>query len=194
MQTKLHVNLVEGLIDVEGDEKFVREIYNDFKNDLRAFGKQSLGAVLEKKQKPEKETSKRETKRKARRTKTTAKKTDDEGKSKAPAYRPSLVKDLNLSGLSEFYTQFAPKNNAEKILIFVKFLENERQISPCTADQIYTCYRTLKQTVPQHFRQVITNTSGREYGYLEYNSVDDLKVSIIGQNHFDQGLVRAGDE
>ena len=76
----------------------------------------------------------------------------------------------------------------------MKFLEEKCEISPCTADQIYTCYRTLKQTVPQHFRQVIINASGGNYGYIEYASVDDIGVSIIGQNHFDKGLARAGDE
>lgn len=32
--TKLHINLAQGLVEIEGDEKLVREIYADFKPQL----------------------------------------------------------------------------------------------------------------------------------------------------------------
>lgn len=43
MNTKLHINISQGLIEVEGEEKFVREIYNDFKSDIaKQFGKTTV--------------------------------------------------------------------------------------------------------------------------------------------------------
>src|SRR5437870_497843 len=39
MTSKLHINLQEGRIEVDGSEEFVREIYQDFKE---SFTKQSL--------------------------------------------------------------------------------------------------------------------------------------------------------
>ena len=34
MSTKLTINLRDGILDVEGSEEFVREIYGDFKSEV----------------------------------------------------------------------------------------------------------------------------------------------------------------
>lgn len=34
MQTKIHINLTQGILEVEGESDFVRDIYNDFKSEL----------------------------------------------------------------------------------------------------------------------------------------------------------------
>lgn len=191
MQSRLHIDLYRGIIDVEGEESFVREIYADYKDRLKDLA--DVGAP--KAPEPIAELAGEKIKSKPRRAATKkSPKTKTDGEAKASAYRPALTKDLDTSGLAAFYKQFSPKNNAEKILVFVKFLEEKLDISPCSADQIYTCYRSLKQSVPQHFRQVIVNTSGRDYGYIEYGGIDEITASIIGQNYFDDGLVRASDE
>ena len=38
MSTKLHINLSQGILDVEGEESFVKSIYDDFRIEaLRSF-------------------------------------------------------------------------------------------------------------------------------------------------------------
>lgn len=193
MNTKLHLNLLQGIVEVEGEESFVRQIYYDYKDRLRDFSRASSSPDERPKTDEAKGNPKsKSTTRRSATQKPSKKRTDSEAKT--PAYRPALDKDLDTSGLVDFYEQFSPKNNAEKILVLAKFLEENLDISPCNADQIYTCYRILKQPVPQYFRQVIINTSGRDYGFIEYGGIDDIKVSIIGQNHIDDGLARKGDE
>ena len=34
MQTKLHINLIQGVVDAEGDQAFVSKVYEDFKEIL----------------------------------------------------------------------------------------------------------------------------------------------------------------
>ena len=38
MVAKLHINLSQGVLELEGDPEFVREIYSDFKDQLSHTG------------------------------------------------------------------------------------------------------------------------------------------------------------
>jgi hypothetical protein len=141
LTVKLHINISQGLIEVEGDADFVREIYADYRDQLlngermapiSAPPKQGAGTEADDSANPRPKPRHRAApKRKAV--------GDDQGP-KVIADQPKLDKNLDTSGLPAFFGQFEAKNNAEKILIFLKFMNDELQIVPPNTDQFYTCF------------------------------------------------------
>ena len=191
MPTKLHIDLSRGVIDVEGNESFVKSIYDDFREEaLKNFSPST---------KPDQTTPPPSQapagggaggkSKKAKANKTLG------GKTKSSDYKPKFKSDMDLSGVSDFYDQYLPKNHSEKILIFAQFLEKELKITPLTADDIYSCYFTLQHKIdtPQAFAQTLRNARTLK-GYLNFTSIKDISVSIAGGNHFNRGLKKnSGD-
>jgi len=186
MVTKLHINAAQGIIDVEGDIEFVKLVYSDFKDKIDALltnpptSKDNAQVPevtpAETKIKPQKQSKRiRPAKRNS---------TDLSGKKAAvPAYKPTLDTSAPLEGLAEFYKEYTPKNNSERILLFCKFLQNSG-ITSCTADQIYTCFmKTDPKNLPKAYSQAIIDTRGRGRGYIEYKSLDSISVSHLGEHH-----------
>lgn len=191
MQTKLHINVSQGIIDIEGDIDLVREIYADFKDRLL----DGLDIVHETPTQngSSEQGNKTSPKRKKRTSSKRAVQTDNSDSGIDPDH-PKLDKDLDLSGLRAFYDQFEPKNNAEKILIFAKFLIDTLKQSKPNTDQFYTCFIELDEMIPSAFAQAFRNTHGRKYGYIEYKSATDISVPIKGTNHYTSGIKRKGTE
>ena len=193
MASKLHINVAQGIIDVEGDEDLVREIYSDFRERiLENFASGQEETVSDKggAGKPENGSEDSGSRRTptTRRRRTRRRKEAEGSTTGAPdAYVPTLLKDLPLSGLKEFYEQFEPRNHPEKILIFAKFLQDQGH-DTCTADQIYTCYATLKERLPKVYLQAFRDAHGRRRGYIDYESPDSIRVTHIGENHFNHEL------
>ncbi|OJW56629.1 MAG: hypothetical protein BGO57_12050 [Sphingomonadales bacterium 63-6] len=192
MITKLHINISQGVIDIEGDPELVREIYADFKVQLlngvkfvqpapamtsaaSTAGNGDEGASPAPKQKVK------------RRIAAKKKSNGDEGGSGVFADSPKLDKNLDTSGLGIFYGQFAPKNNAEKILIFLKFLTEALQIESPNTDQVYTCFKATGDKIPKAFAQAFYDTSSK-LGYIDFRSATDLPITIAGDNHFNHTL------
>ncbi len=105
-----------------------------------------------------------------------------------------MDKDLDTSGLSAFYGQFQAKNHPEKILIFLKFLEEESGIESPNTDQVYTCYEVSNERVPKAFAQAFHDASGRKFGFIDYTSPTELSVTVLGNNHFKHDLKRKSTE
>lgn len=188
MATKLHVNIATGVVEVEGDEALVRLVYEDFKKGLLSNAAPAASAERA----AEREEPLREEKpaRRARRPKANG----DNGKAKVE-YTPAFKKELDLAKLDDFYSQFAPKNHSEKILIFATFLRDVLKIEPCSADDIFTCYKWLKSKtqIPIAFVQAFRDAQHR-VNVIEFNSPTDIKVSIAGLNYFERTLARAKAE
>jgi len=91
------------------------------------------------------------------------------------ADHPKLDKNLDTSGLPTFYGQFEAKNNAEKILIFLKFMNDELQIKPPNTDQFYTCFEKVDERVPRAFAQAFRDASSKS-GYIDYKSPTDRSL------------------
>ena len=191
MQTKLHINLSKGIVDVEGDVDLVREVYSDFKDRLLA----NLTPTTEtpKSDGHAEESKKVSAKRKRRSSPRKVAKADGVDGGIDP-HNPKLDKDLDLSELPAFFGRFEPKNNAEKILIFAKFLIEELDIESPNTDQFYTCFVELKEKIPAAFDQAFRDTHGRAYGYIEYKSATEISVPIMGTNHFNDGIKRKDAE
>ena len=188
MHTKLHINLLQGVVDVEGDPELVREVYADFKKKLlNGMGcssppEDATSAEPAMKTKPKR--------RSAARKKTTT----EESGSSINADSPKMDKDLDTSGLAAFYGQFEAKNNSEKILIFLKFLRDKLGIESPNTDQVYTCYEAVNERVPKVFAQAFRDASGRKFGYIDYKSPTELLVTTIGNNHFKLDLKKKSAE
>ena len=195
MTTKLHIDLSQGIIDIEGEPELVRDIYADFKVLLLSGVKfsQASPAAAPAAAPAENgdETAPSVPKTKAKRRVAAKKKANgEEGGSGVVADSPKLDKNLDTSGLVAFYGQFAPKNNAEKILIFLNFITESLHIENPNTDQVYTCFKATGNKIPKAFAQAFYDTSNK-LGYIDFRSPEDLPITIVGDNHFNYTLKKA---
>lgn len=199
MTAKLHINISQGIIDIEGDPALVREIYLDFKDQLMAgvkMGQQSATPTPAPAKPAENGdvTSEASPKPRAKRRASGKKKAaSDEGSSGVIADSPKLDKNLDTSGLGAFYGVYAPKNNAEKILIFLKFITDKLSVASPNTDQVYTCFKATGDKIPKAFAQAFYDTSSK-LGYIDFRSATDLPITIAGDNHFNHTLKKKAAE
>lgn len=182
-------------MEVEGDLDLVREIYRDLKDHLLNGAPQAdqtkprAAAAIE-----AAAVSKPDAKLKTKRRTASRKKAEsDGGSSGVVADAPKLDKNLDTSKLGPFYGQFAPKNNAEKILIFLKFVTEELGDDHANTDQVYTCFKRTGEKIPKAFAQAFYDTSSK-LGYIDFRSATDIAITIAGDNHFNLGLKKKGGE
>lgn len=185
MQTKIHINIPSGIVEVEGEENFVLSVYSEFKELLIKKFQETHGISF--KNEDNLQSNKGEKKRRV------SKKTNrnsDNSNQKVKQYSPTLDKTLDLSLLPEFFGKYIAKSHPEKILLFAVFLREKLNISPCTADQLYSCYIKLKERLPKVFLQAIRDTHGKKNGFVDYKAVDDIFITTIGENYFNHDLPR----
>ncbi|AUQ75284.1 hypothetical protein [Phaeobacter piscinae] len=183
MQTKLHINLSQGIIDVEGDVELVKAIYEDFKDRLATQTKPASN------HEPTGNRTDDEAQQSTKRTKSSRK--PSTSKRSKPAEinmginpdSPKFDKNLDTKDLKEFYEGYNPSSAPEKILIFLKFLTDKLEIESPNTDQVYTCFSAVKEKVPAAFAQAFRDTSSKK-GFIDYNSATDIRVTIAGNNHF----------
>jgi sulfite reductase alpha subunit-like flavoprotein len=194
MTAKLHINMAQGIVDVEGDVEFVRKVYEDFKDRLLSSG---FSADPDDEEKPKAKTQPIKTTNKPKskpRKPSPSKAKNSSSETGTNPDSPTLDKNLDTSALPGFYAQFAPKNNQEKILIFLKFMVDELGLESPNTDQFYTCFDAVKERIPQAFRQAFLDTSGKRFGYIDYSNADGVTLTIKGKNHFDSGIKKKTDE
>lgn len=197
---KLHIDLSQGVIDIEGDPEFVHEIYSDFKDQLASRAKLVSASANRSSRAGEVEgetvdaSGETPAKPKAKRRAAPKKKAASEDASNGVvADAPKLDKNLDTSTLGTFYGQFAPKNNAEKILIFLKFITDTLQIESPNTDQVYTCFKRTGEKIPKAFAQAFYDTSTK-HGFIDFRTSVDMPITIAGDNHFNHSLKRKDAE
>lgn len=186
---KLAINIREGRLEVEGDQSFVQQIYTDFKAELAktASGKPAIASAEQRGADAARQP------KKARSSTRKPKATSSNGDDSSPnvsTYKPSLDKTLDLAKLRTFIEPYQPKNAAEKILLYAQFLKEELSIEPCTVDAIYSCFSHLKEKVPTAFGQVLINTRGDAYGYIDFTNTKDITVSTRGMNRYNLDIAK----
>lgn len=192
MTSKVLINVYEGTVHVEGETEFVKEVYGDFKDlmvELMNQAPQPSQARAE--TPPEASTIKPKTKK--RTTPRKASNSDAQATGINPD-NPTLDKNLNTTGAREFYAQYAAKNHSEKILIFMRFLNEKAGIENPNTDQIYTCYNAVGEKPAAAFAQSFRDTSSKKFGYIDYKSANDIRLTFIGNRYFDHDLKKKGDE
>jgi hypothetical protein len=187
VNTKLAINLSEGTVQVEGDEAFVRFIYQDFKESLSKHvvirPVPAPASPLE--NRAEQRLLTNETKNRVKRPATSKKAPNGDGETSRSAapYKPKFNSKLNLAGLAEFYDELEPENNTEKIVVFAVFLRDRLQMERCSADDIYTCFFTLKAKtkIPEAFPQAFKDAKRRTH-LIDFELIDSIEVTIAGDN------------
>lgn len=197
MTAKLHIDMSQGVISIEGDPDLVREIYKDFKDHLATGAPKPSSSP--KHTQPGHHTSAAQAEPEAKpKTKSRAapkKKSEaSENGSGINANAPKLDKNIDTSGLAAFYGQYEPKNNSEKILIFVKYLSDELGIEEPNTDQVYTLFKKAGDKIPKAFAQAFHDT-GNKHGFIDFNgAAGTIKVTIAGDNHFNHDLKKKAAE
>jgi hypothetical protein len=188
---KLRIDLAHGLIEAEGDDKFVLQVYQDFKDRLsstpatpaRAHANPETGQATTAKTAPPKAKKKQPS--------SPAKDTKEK---KRPKGTFEMLKDLDLVGspagkLKEFYDGFVTKTNYEKNLIFIYFMKQKMEVK-VTENHVFTCYRQLGIKVPKALRQSLFDTAG-DRGWIVTSDMSDIEVTIHGINHLEHELPKA---
>ncbi|MNM91712.1 hypothetical protein D3C81_1040180 [compost metagenome] len=82
--------------------------------------------------------------------------------------------------LKEFFGNYAPKNDYERNLLFVYYLQNILEIKEITFDHIYSCYDILGLRISENLPQTIRNTASSS-GWIETKQ-SILFLTIKGSN------------
>lgn len=187
--TKLLINLREGIVQVEGDEAFVRGVYDDFKERVSkpVLVEYPPAAQLEhQKQDDEAPGASMQRlnprpRRKGGATPTT--------KGEVANYKPAFNPALDLSDLPAFYDQYEPAKHPEKILIFATYLRDMAKVQAITANDIFTCYQELRKVTetPKAFVQALRDAQNKTH-FIDYISPIDIQLTIAGNNYFNLKL------
>jgi hypothetical protein len=105
-----------------------------------------------------------------------------------------LDKKLNLrpdgkESLKDFSDKYELDSTPKQILVIVYYLKEILGIETISGNHIYTGLDELGGRVPQSLKQIIINTKGRNYGWLDYESMDDISLSIQGRNAIKHDLI-----
>lgn len=194
MHSKLHINLTQGIIDVEGDLDLVKTVYEDFKERIKEHpsstqppAEEPAATVVD---------ANTDTSAKVKRRSKSKKKTKSAKDSEITinADVPQLDKSLDTSSLADYLSRFKPSNHPERVLVFLKFLVDELNIENPNTDQVYTCYEAADEKIPKAFSQAFRDASGRRFGYIDFNSSIDIPITTAGLNHFKFGLKKKDAE
>ena len=185
--TKLKIDLRNGTLEVEGEEAFVREIYQDYKEKIAQEG---FSPVEESPQ----EDREAVVKPKTRAAKDSKAKTGSKRKESFP-----IVKDLDLSAkggkeaLKSFYAKKSPTTAIQRNAVFVYYLQKIAEAKGIGVNHIYTCYKDVGEKVPGALRQSLLDTSFK-YGWIDTKSMENITVTTHGENLVELGLPEKKEE
>jgi hypothetical protein len=189
---RLHIDLSQGRIEAEGEVGFVMQVYSDFKDLLAKGGPVQAsadGATELALPAPKSSERARTGGRSPRPPRPSDSDHGDAASAKVTRYRPSRDTTLDLSRLAEFVRLYEPKNASEKIVLYVQFLSNQG-FEPCRVNQIYSCFLEMKDKIPKAFGQVLINTRSGKYGYIDFTSVEDVRLTTVGINQFNHKIAK----
>ncbi len=204
MTTKLKIDLVQGILEVEGSETFVKAIYRDFK--VQFLGEDTIEEEL-------KPTTRRRRSRKSITQKTptvqpevaaevapkpeaveAALATASETKTPQPT-QPTydFLKDLDLSAaddhvsLVEFMDSKFPITNEERNLVFLYYLQHVIKEKPITPDHVYTCYRKAKIRAPLDIEHSLRMTAEHRK-WIKIVKNGNITVTAAGKTYLEKQL------
>ncbi|MDM8519568.1 hypothetical protein QUF64_05925 [Anaerolineales bacterium HSG6] len=199
MTTKLKIDLTQGVLEVEGSETFVRNIYNDFKTHFvpdaeplpdTQLPPRTRRAKTKKPTIPEPSTDiiPETTKPAPPKTKT---------KSRAKTIRSkngyTLLTDLDLTansdhlGLMEFTDFKFPITNEERNLVFVYYLKETLGLTKVTADHIFTCYKEVHIRAPVNIENSLEITAEHR-NWISISKTGALTLTRHGKKYVEERL------
>lgn len=171
MESRLIVDLSTGHLEVSGSEELVKHIFNEFRADIASRNVRKASPVVAD-----------EVDSKVNRDTTTKK----NGPRKTSA-TSEVNKDLDTLGVEEFFDTFEPKTDAERAMIFVKFLHEKKGMSNCAIRDIYTCFFAMKDRLKlPSMTSLLNNDRGRTKYFTQNDGV--IELTKIGENYFSQKL------
>lgn len=184
--TRIKIDMVQGIVEAEGEEAFVRVIYQDFRE------------ALSKKVQPDTEQTKPDARKEGSPHLPSAKDADSKKKSvKKPRTGPKMVPDLDLSGggktesLRAFYAKYNAKTNYDRNLIFIYYLKSILNVDAVTIDHVFTCYRNIQGVkIPGSLEQSLIDTRSRK-GWIDTASLDNIGLNVHGINHLEHDMEKA---
>lgn len=170
MITKLRIDLINKVLEVEGEQSFVERIYDEFRTGIAS------------KDVPRK-TKKRASKR-------TQKKTSNgtSNKRKPPKGSLKILGELSLMGgdkgpsLKDFFDRYKVKSHFDKMTLCAYYLKHVEGVDAITANHVYTCYKNLKLTQPRFFAQALTDTKNQK-AFIDISDDGVISLTTQGLNH-----------
>lgn len=183
--TKLKIDLKNGLVEVEGDDALVKEVYDDYKDVLTQLLVRppvSLGTPATLVQGNEPAAKQKKGRAAEKRPASSSKSKESHG----------IVKDLDLRpegkvSFRDFADEKAPASDAQMNLVAVYYLGNVLQLKGITPDHVHTCYKAIQRRVPTALTQGLRNTASR-YGWLDTSDTTDVKITTAGENFVEHDM------
>ena len=182
MQTKIRIDIIQGVVEAEGSEEFVKTIYEDFKvrfSEKKGDLSSTKPKIKKTKSKPS-NVSKEEVGKKR--------------KTNSKNSIPKTVNDLDLSGknyefsLKEFYSQYKVKSNYDLNILFLYYLKNIMKQESVGLDHIFTCYRNIDGIkIPGNVEQSIRDTKIKK-SWIDYEKMDNLSLTVHGINRIEHDI------
>lgn len=185
--TKLKIDLRSGVLEVEGEEAFVREVYQDYKDKVSQDNFTPIPDTDREEAEPK--TTPKQPKAKNNGSKT--------GSKRKESYQ--IVKDLELSAkngkeaLKTFYAKKSPTTAMQRNAVFVYYLEKVAKIGGVGVNHIYTCYKDVNEKVPGALRQSLLDTSFKK-GWIDTKSMENITITTHGENLVEHELPNKKDE
>lgn len=174
--SRIKIDLQNGVLDIEGEEAFVKEIYNEYREKIYSrFDESAL--------KGDRPVDQRSTKIVS---KLVAKKQGKKGPRKE-SY--TIIKDLDTKNLVDFYKEKGPQTGFERNVVFVYFLEKKIQISNITPNHIYTCLKHVEVEVPKALKQSLVDTYHSK-GWIDASDMENITTTTAGENIVEHRLPR----
>lgn len=199
---KLRIDLSMGLIEVEGSEAFILELYGDFKDRI---SKPALGVTQPPQPflpPPKAADSESVGIPHVSATKTSvAQKLVAAAASRKPKRskkeEPKLLTDLDLNQgtlgrLKDFHAKYALKTNMEHNLVFAYFLKDGMGLEEIGEDHLFTCYRTVGIKIPRALRQSVLDTAQTK-GWIDTDATGVIRLTTVGRNHIEHDLAKVTD-
>lgn len=182
VMTKLKIDFQTEILEVDGEESFVKMVYQDYKDKLSS--------------KTQSDTSREEksdqfVQEKTRKVPHKAEKRKSKGRSTRESL--AIVKDLDLSSnggkqsLRDFYEEKLPGVGMENNVVFVYYMQKIANVSGITVNHVYSCYKDVGARVPTALRQSLIDTSHNK-GWIDTSSLEDIKVPTTGENFVEHDL------
>ena len=176
MDTKIRIDLQQGVVEAEGSEAFVKSVYADFKEAIIRGDREPTP--------PPRKTPKKEPGNKT----PAAKKTGTVKRG-----RPTLVTDLNLGSakgqdsLKAEYAKHKYASNQERNALFVYYLQHKRGVEEIGQNHVYTCYKDVGAKIPTALPQSLRDTASTT-GYIDVSSMDAITVTPRGENFVEHDI------
>lgn len=160
---RVKIDVVNRLIEIEGEENFIREIYNKSRDlfVLTNVVKSSQSVITRRQHK---------------------------NGSLKESY--AIIKDLDLSQpepLKDFYGKKTPQSALEKNTVFIYYLSKIADEKNINLNHIYSCYKEVGEKIPAALKQSLADTSSKK-GWIDTKSMNDIKITLKGEGLVERDL------